>query len=79
MVIGVFALGFIYVAWLQVRKWRAEDAAACAEREALNKQWDEESSILRYILDAPDSEFEGMSLAESMAVTREKGNTECPK
>ena len=72
---GVFEIGlatlmlaFVGVAWLKIRKWETGDD----EEQVLLEEWEETAPLLEYILSAPDSEFEGMSLTEAMAVTRAK-------
>ncbi|KKM74953.1 hypothetical protein LCGC14_1395150 [marine sediment metagenome] len=68
--LGILALAFVGLMWSLFRAWKAEDAEWQAVMDEQNARWDEELPLLRKILHASASEYEGMNLAEAMAKAR---------
>lgn len=76
MEIGLAILGVVALTSVLAIAWRWAAARLDAERERrmqqMDEEWDELAPILRYILDAPQSEYGDVSLSEAVEVTRKK-------
>lgn len=66
-ILGLLALcAWLLLIWKLIRKWAVEEAAEQAKLDEWDAKCAEELPLLRKILDAPASDYEGMSLSEAM-------------